>query len=633
MTWHLMTGGIDEGEVLVTRSFEIAVDDTAFSLNARCFSAALDSFAEVMSALKAGGHPRRPQDAGPRKIWRRADRPPAAGRLDFGTAAATVVRTVRALDHGGYRNPLAVPKIEVHGQVWAVGRAEVVPGAGAPGAVLSAEPDALVIACADGAVRLSALTCLKGLPVDLTQIGAGPLPSPSSDRAAELDKTMAVVAQAEPLLRGLLLKPDPLLVGAEPSAAPAWQSITLGAPGASAATRALSALRSFGRTCGDIAWSSGFDPAPGYVLPWVPLRLDAGGSTTAATARTARAIDTAREAIGVAADLALREPGLTTFAPPGLALTEGAAPITGTAVTISTSGAPNLWFDANRITPADATRLASRMTRIADAMAASPEGDLADISPLSHAEEQVYSGALTATAREYDRQISLPAAILAQAKRSPDAIAVIAGETRMTYADLARRAAQIAHVLREMGVGRGMVVGLACRRTADMVAGAIGIQMAGAAYVPMDPGYPADRLSLYAEDSGCPVILTESTVVDALPKGPTYLVLDTDSRLASALNEPPTGGPSGDDPAYVIYTSGSTGRPKGVVVGHRNVMNFFAGMDDVLGTDPGTWLAVTSLSFDISVLELFWTLSRGFTVGLADDAARVRPEFVVAVRG
>ena len=80
-----------------------------------------------------------------------------------------------------------------------------------------------------------------------------------------------------------------------------------------------------------------------------------------------------------------------------------------------------------------------------------------------------------------------------------------------------------------------------------------------------------------------------------------------------------------EDPAYVIYTSGSTGRPKGVVVTHRNVMNFCAGMDDVVGTDPGTWLAVTSLSFDISVLELFWTLTRGFTVLLADDAARVRP--------
>ncbi|MES2548573.1 MAG: MupA/Atu3671 family FMN-dependent luciferase-like monooxygenase, partial [Pseudomonadota bacterium] len=147
---------------------------------------------------------------------------------------------------------------------------------------------------------------------------------------------------------------------------------------------------------------------------------------------------------------------------------------------------------------------------------------------------------------------------------------------------------------------------------------------AGAAYVPMDPAYPEDRLALYAEDSGCPVIITESSVAGDLPKGPALLILDTDPRLASAATVL-ADAPLAEDPAYVIYTSGSTGRPKGVVVTHRNALNFFAGMDDVLGTDPGTWLAVTSLSFDISVLELFWTLTNGFTVVLADDSARVRP--------
>ncbi|WP_405054098.1 MupA/Atu3671 family FMN-dependent luciferase-like monooxygenase, partial [Tabrizicola sp.] len=110
-----------------------------------------------------------------------------------------------------------------------------------------------------------------------------------------------------------------------------------------------------------------------------------------------------------------------------------------------------------------------------------------------------------------------------------------------------------------------------------------------------------------------------------LPPGPARLILDTDPRLASASAIPPASGSLAEDPAYVIYTSGSTGRPKGVVVSHRNVINFFAGMDDAVGADPGIWLAVTSLSFDISVLELFWTLSRGFTVVVADDASRVRP--------
>jgi natural product biosynthesis luciferase-like monooxygenase protein len=623
VTWHLMTGGIDEGEVLASRSFDIEADDTAFTLNARCFSAALDSFGEVIAAMEAGGHPRQPQAQGARKVWMRADRPSAAGRLDFTQPAAAVARWVRALDHGGYRNPLAVPKVEAAGQVWAVGMAEVVAGSGNPGTVLSRDADSVTVACAEGAVRLSRLTCLKGLPIDTARAGIA-LPSPDAAEAGRLNAALAPAAEAEARLRTLLLRPDPVLPADTNPGPPEWQSITLTAPGMTPARLALAATRALGRTGGDIAIASGQDPAPGYLLPWVPMRLDAAGTLPAAEARTGKAIEAARSASGVAADLALREPGLTALPPPGLALTEGAVPVGGSILTLAV-GTSTLWHDANRLPAADAALIAARMTRLLTAMAADSQADLSGLGLLSDSETAVYAGTLAATQRDYDRLITLPGAILAQAARMPDAVAVIAGEQRLTYAQLADRAGRIANTLRGMGVARGALVGLACRRTTDMVAGALGIQLAGAAYVPMDPAYPADRLALYAEDSGCPVIVTESTVAEALPQGPALLILDTDSRLAPAPATPPQDGPTADDPAYVIYTSGSTGRPKGVVVGHRNVMNFFAGMDDTLGTDPGTWLAVTSLSFDISVLELFWTLTRGFTVVLADDSARVRP--------
>lgn len=621
ITWHLMTGGIDEGDVLATRQFDIEADDTAFTLNARCFAAAVDSFAEVIKTMEAGGHPRQPQSAGARKVWMRADRPSAAGRLDFTQPATALARRVRALDHAGYRNPLAVAKIEVPGQVWAVGQAQVVDGSAAPGTVLQRDADSLTVACAEGAVRLSALTCLKGLPIDTARAGAF-LASPTPDTTAALDAAMAPVAEAEARLRGLLLHPDPVLAGS--AAAQDWQSIPLTLPAHSPALLALAATRALGRTGGDIALATGDNPAPGYLLPWVPLRLDASGPVSAAESRMAKALEAARAATGIAADLALREPGLTGLVPSGLALSMGGDPLPGSALTICT-GTPTLWHDATRLTPAEAAQIADRLTRLLTAMTADPQADLASLSLLSGAETEVYAGALAATARDYDRQITLPGAILAQAARTPDATAVVAGEAKLTYAQLADRAGRIANTLRGIGVQRGALVGLACRRTTDMVAGALGIQLAGAAYVPMDPAYPADRLALYAEDSGCPVIVTESAVAGALPQGPALLILDTDPRVAAAPTTPPLDGPTADDPAYVIYTSGSTGRPKGVVVGHRNVMNFFAGMDDVLGTDPGTWLAVTSLSFDISVLELFWTLTRGFTVVLADDSARVRP--------
>jgi natural product biosynthesis luciferase-like monooxygenase protein len=624
ITWHMMTAGIDEGDVLATRMFEIDAEDTAFTLNARCFGVALDSFAEVMAAMEAGGQPRRAQGTGPRKVWRRADRPSVAGRLEFAQPASAVARLVRALDHGGYRNPLTVPKIEVQGQIWAVGRAEVVSGQGSPGSVLETGADYLVVACADGAVCLSSLTCLKGLPVDPSRAAVGLLTSLSPDQAARLDAALTPVAEAETRLRSLLLKPDPVIAAGAPGPTPDWRQIPLAVTGQSAAGLALAATLALGRTGGDIAFGLDTDPAPGYILPWVPLRIEASGTASEAEARTATAIEGARQATGIAADLGLREPGLAVIAPSGLALTEGKGPVEGTTVTIA-PGSMSLWHDAARMPNDEAEVLAQRITRILAALQADPTQDLSTLSLLSEAETQVYAGALAATSRDFDRQLTLPAAVLAQAHRSPEAIAVIAGNSRVSYASLATRAKQIANTLRGMGVGRGTLVGLACRRTADMVAGALGIQMAGAAYVPMDPGYPADRLALYAEDSGCTVIVTDSAVANTLPEGPARLILDTDKRLSSAPTELPETGPTAEDAAYVIYTSGSTGRPKGVVVGHRNVMNFFAGMDDALGTDPGRWLAVTSLSFDISVLELFWTLTRGFTVVLADDAARVRP--------
>ncbi len=625
ITWHLMTAGVDEGDILANRSFEIEPDDTALTLNARCFAAALDSFAEVVAAVEAGGQPRKQQGAGPRNLWRRSDRPRAAARLDLMQPAATLALQVRALDHGGYRNPLAVPKIEAAGRVLAVGQAVVSVGAGTPGDVLAADASGLVVACTDGALQLSGLTDMSGAPVDPATLGVSHVALLGADEADRLTAALAPIAAAEGRLRPLLLKPDPALSANTPSSAADWHAIPLGIAGSSPARLALAALRALGRASGDIAFSTGQDPAPGYVLPWVPLRLDTLGTVTDAEARADHAIAAARQAGGLAADLALREPGIGPLRPSGLALGDGERPVSGSTVTLTMGRAVVLWHDASQLSARDAATLADRITRIQAAMATAPKDVLATLATLSQAEEEVYANALAATARDYDRALTLPAAVLAQAARTPDAVAAVAGGNRLTYAALADRAGRIAQVLRQMGVARGTLVGLACRRNTDMVAGALGIQLAGAAYVPMDPAYPADRLQLYAEDSGCPVIVTESAVAAALPKGPELLVLDIDPRLAGTGTGLPDNGPTAEDPAYVIYTSGSTGRPKGVSVSHRNVMNFFAGMDDVLGSDPDTWLAVTSLSFDISVLELFWTLTRGFTVVIADDTARVRP--------
>ena len=193
IAWHLIEGGVDEGDLLVTRDFEVAEDETALTLNARCFAAALESFAEVMAALELGAPDRRRQDLSIRTYHARDDRPAAGGALDFGSPVAELLRLVRALDHGEYRNPLALPKVLLDRGLVPFRKAEAADGTGAPGTVLSVGDGALVVACADGALRLAGLT--GPLPAE-----GDVLPTLTPDRAARIDTALRETVRAEPRL-------------------------------------------------------------------------------------------------------------------------------------------------------------------------------------------------------------------------------------------------------------------------------------------------------------------------------------------------------------------------------------------------------------------------------------------------
>ena len=221
---------------------------------------------------------------------------------------------------------------------------------------------------------------------------------------------------------------------------------------------------------------------------------------------------------------------------------------------------------------------------------------------------------------DYPREASLAEIFARQAAGRPDAVAVVSGESRISYRELDARSDALAARLQEHGVKPATLVGLAVERDATLLVGMLAILKAGGAYVPLDPSYPQERLAWIMEDSGMRVVLATALIRDQLPRipdGPMVVVADeaqSEPRSSTALQKA-----AGEDLAYVIYTSGSTGKPKGVMVEQRNVLSFFAGMDHVLGDVPGVWLAVTSVCFDISVLELLWTLTRGFTIVLHGD--------------
>ena len=301
---------------------------------------------------------------------------------------------------------------------------------------------------------------------------------------------------------------------------------------------------------------------------------------------------------------------------------------------IASPGSPTLTWDASSaaFTPAALARMQHALSAAAASLAAAPAKRLTTLSLLDERERAQLLVEWNDTARDVPaRQIH--ELFEEQVARSPDATALVFRNRTLTYRELNRHANRLAARLRTMGLGPDCVAGVFVDRSLEMVVALLGVLKAGGGYLPLDPAFPQERLAWMLEDTGARVLLTQSHLAGTLPRHDAQVVVVELAPTGTDDDTNVSGGATATDLAYVIFTSGSTGRPKGVMVEHGNVVNFFAGMDEHVSGKAATgttWLAVTSISFDISVLELFWTLARGFTVvvqeELAKAAAGERPE-------
>jgi amino acid adenylation domain-containing protein len=208
-----------------------------------------------------------------------------------------------------------------------------------------------------------------------------------------------------------------------------------------------------------------------------------------------------------------------------------------------------------------------------------------------------------------------------QSIQHPFATAVISGGSRLTYKELNNRSNQLAGYLISLGVAKGDIVGIFIERSVEMVVSVLGVLKAGCCYLPLDPSFPQERLNYMIEDSGARFIVSQSSLTKKIKNSPIsslILIDDQKEKICSCTADKPVISINSDHPAYIIYTSGSTGNPKGVVVFHHSVVNFLKSMSKVPGIEESDkLLAVTTLSFDISVLEIFLPLLKGATIVVA----------------
>lgn len=628
VTWHEMAAAVDAGRALKMRSFDIRDTDTAFSLNASCYEAGLDSFRELITDLQAG---RETPAAltGTRGWYARAKRPDALATLDFSQSMAELDRLVRALDFGIYANPLATPKLWTGQALLAIARLDMVPDAsGLTGQVLAVDATGLTVAVADGAVRLSGLTDMAGQAADMADLRAGQMlpAAPPTDTLA--------IGGAEPHWEQALLgatpamPPYPMDHGPDNRAA---HSALI--PAAADTETTLAAYMAWvcgltGQGAATLAVRGTAAVAP-YLSPLRPVTLTLDVATTPRVLTAAFAANgaAALARAPMAADLGLRIAHPETRAQALRALSvvyAGAeaddARALGTADLAIALDPPRFVAAGGRFAPATLQAMALAFGKFLAAFMAKPDAALADL-PLG-------SGAALAGPNLPIPSLRVSDAIAAITAKTPDAPALEAGATHLSYAQLDARVTALAGALAARGAGPGKIVGLCLGRTADLIVAMLAILKTGAAYLPLDPAYPVERLRYMVEDAGAPLIVTSRKAAADLGLDPTKTVFsDATGVLPANLSGSPPG--SSDDLAYLIYTSGSTGKPKGVMIPHRAVINFFAGMDAVVPLVPGArLLAVTSVSFDISVLEILWVLARGATLVLqTEGAAGTMPDF------
>ncbi len=653
ITWHRMGGPVDGGDVLKRVPVPVASDETALSLGLKCDEAAVSSLAELIDEIVEGRETTTPQDLTARRYFSRHAQFPAEGLIDWRRDVDDIVAMVRAADYGPFSSPLVWPKVNVNGRFIAVREAHA--GAttddAAPGQVVACDDvSGLQVATASGTVHLTRVSTLEGealtAGVMATAYGVRPgmiLATPGDGVAARITAAGRAASKAGAYWRERLTASHPYRLpytapesGDDQDVRPVTVRCRMPIGDIAGAWCAFIS-RATGERDIHIAVTAPRDSVDAdhrdLFVSWLPLRAHIDPEKP--IAENLRAIGheftvgqeeawLRRDVFG--RDEVLRKLWRSRELVPDVAISwggevsaaEGHRPMLELAVR-EDGETVEFRRDARRIARQDVVRLAEQFGDWCDRLPSIASEPLASVDVISARERQTLIREFNATGDKTTLGHCLHQLFERATDLHSGNVALACAGTELTYRDLNTDANRLAHVLRDRGVERGDLVGVALDRSIDLVVVLLAVMKTGAAYVPIDPNFPAQRIRQMIDDADPKLVVTPATMPENLSDWETRCLSVDEARSDSEAGTHNLDiDVRADDLAYVIYTSGSTGRPKGVEIRHGALCNFLSSMRRQPGCDEADrLLAVTTISFDIAALELFLPLLCGTTTVIA----------------